>query len=235
MSRPVLLITRPAGESSRSINIARSMGFDSILSPLFRIVSLPFEIPEKLPQALLFTSPRAPEHSVRQEPQLTAIPCWAVGKRTADAAREAGFTIAYEGVGDGLQPVKAAAAAGITSLLHLCGEAVAQPQPLTGIEVSRIPVYAAQPLPALSAEAAEELKAGRIFATMLFSGRTASHFSELLKEEGLARARHRIIAISPAAAAAAGDGWKAIHIAERPSLNEMLATASRVWQETADV
>lgn len=230
MTGPLLLLTRPAEEAERTAAAARAQGFRTLPAPLLRIDPLPFEVPEGPFDALLFTSARAPGLVAARAPALRAVPAYAVGARTAEEVDAGGFALAATGTDDGTAILAAIGAGGARRVLHLAGEATAPLAVPDGVELVRVPVYAARRVPALPPAARDVLARGRVFATLLFSARTARHFRQLLDEAGLEPAAHRIVVLSEAVAEGAGAGWGARAVAERPDLAGALAAARLLWQ-----
>ena len=63
---------------------------------------------------------------------------------------------------------------------------------------------------------------------MVHSPRAAQRFAELAAEQGLKRGQVTLIAISAAAAEAAGGGWKIVEHADQPTDDALLALARRL-------
>lgn len=148
-----------------------------------------------------------------------ALPCYAVGESTAEAARAAGFSDVRAGPSDGAAMLEAAAADGITTALHLCGRdhvALSDPR----IVVAAIPVYAAEPALGLPEGVEEAL-------VLLHSPRAAVRFASLAGER---RGRIRLAAISAQTAAAAGQGWASLDVAAGPRDPALLALAAKLCQ-----
>ncbi|MGL6042615.1 MAG: uroporphyrinogen-III synthase [Sandaracinobacteroides sp.] len=234
MSRPLLLLTRPAAETARTAAAAMAAGFDVLSFPLLEMEALDWEPPAGPFQAILFTSARAPALVADRAPGLVALPVYAVGPRTAEVAAAAGFRIAGQGLDDGVSAAKLAAGQGIASLLHLGGEDRAPLPAPQGLQITHVPVYAARRVEALSGEIRQALAAGRVLATLLFSARTARHFGSLVADAGLEPAALRVVVLSAAVAAAAGAGWASVAIAARPDVAAMLAASHSLWQGLAN-
>lgn len=234
MTRPLLIVTRPAEEAARTSAAAREAGFEPLVAPLLAIESVPWTLPKPLPDALLFTSARSPQLVADTAPGirslLRALPAYAVGARTAEIAAAAGFHVVAAGKGDGSDALALAARDGIGTLLHLAGKTTAALTVPDGLQLVRRAVYAAKRVGALPPQALETLRTGEAFAVLLFSARTARHFSGLVDAAGLDRAAVRLVALSPAVADAAGTGWRAIAVAAGPNLAEALAAARSLWQ-----
>lgn len=231
MSRPRLLLTRPARESGATAAAALAAGFEVLQAPLLDIRPLPISLsPGADPDALLFTSAHAPALAGASHPELKTIPAYAVGPATAAAATAAGFEVAATGQSDGSAIVARAAADGRRHLLHLAGEATAALAIPPGLGLTRVPVYAADLAPCLPAAALRAFREDSLLATLLFSPRTARHFRTLLDAAAIEAGGQRIVAISAAAADAAGTGWRACCIAAAPTTQQALAAAHALWQ-----
>lgn len=227
-----LLLTRPLDEVARTTAAAQAAGFAVCVAPLLEIRPLAAHLPEELPEAVLFTSPRAPA-MVAGHAGLRAVPAFCVGPRTAAAARAAGFDVVWAGASDGNAVLREISRRGIGKVLQLCGrnriELVVPP----GVNLAHRAVYEAVTIDSLPPRALAALQDGRIFAVTLFSPRTAAHFAQLLAAAALAPAALRLVALSANVAAAAGSGWRAVAIAARPTTDSLFA-AARQLREAAD-
>ena len=231
MTRPCLLLTRPAEEAAGTAEAARLAGFDTLAAPLLEIVPIEWSVPaDAAPDSLLFTSARAPHLVALCRPDLRGLPAYAVGPNTAAAVSRAGFRLVSAGETDGSAIVARAAAEGVRNLLHMAGEQAARLDVPEGIRLTRVPVYAARLAADLPEAALEALRSGAVFATLLFSPRTAAHFRHLLDQHRLVAGAQRIIALSSAVAEAAGDGWQDVGVAASPTREQALAAAMALWQ-----
>jgi uroporphyrinogen-III synthase len=216
MSRP-LLVLRPEPGASATAARVRAMGREAVVAPLFTVGAVPWEMPSEPPQALLLTSANAVRQGGAGLVALTGLPVYAVGAATAEAARAAGFMAIVSGEADAAAIVARAARDGVTHLLHLAGRAhraVVHP----GLTVDRRIVYAAEPVAALP-EAARAVLPGAV--ALLHSPRAAALFARLADPSDV-----MIAAISPAALAAAGPGWRAGVAAPLPTDASLLAVAA---------
>ena len=208
---------------------ASAAGFEAVAAPLLQIEPLEWTVPPGWPDAILFTSARAPGLAARRAPALLDIPAYAVGQRTAAAAVSAGFRLTGEGLGDGSAILAAMARDGRREILHLAGADTAPLDIPDGVRLVRVPVYAARLVSALPPAAVNALSGGA-FATLLFSARTARHFRALAEAAGIEPQGQRIVCLSAAVAEAAGGGWGGIGIAAVPALDAALAAALCLWQ-----
>lgn len=230
MNRPRLLITRPADEAARTAEAAEQAGFEAVLAPLLLMEPVGATPPSARPDAILFTSPRAPQRLAAIAPALLGCPAYTVGARTAQAARIAGFAVGGEGEGDGNAALQLAAAQGNRVILHPRGEdhiALAVPADIT---LTALTVYRARAVEALPADIISQLASGEILATLLVSPRTARLFADLVLQAGLHRSSLHLVALSANVAKGAGPDWGGMAVAQSPTLAQAFAAAHRLWQ-----
>lgn len=199
-----VLVTRPADLGQATADRLTALGHEPVLLPLLIPRALDWHAPDAPFDALLFTSPQAPALAGPKLARYLALPAYAIGDRTADAARAAGFADVRVGRGEGRR-------------LHLSGRDVAPSDPDEG--VTRVPVYAAELAdPELTRAAMRDLTFNWV---LLFSARTAAHFASLAESP----ADLSIAAISGRALAAAGPGWRRAVAATEPTESGVLAAA----------
>ncbi|PSJ41600.1 uroporphyrinogen-III synthase [Allosphingosinicella deserti] len=212
-----LLILRPEPGASETARRARSLGMDPVIAPLFEIRPRSWKVPDGHFDALLLTSANA----ARNAGQMPDLPCYAVGEATADAARGAGLAEVIAGPSDGQAALALAAAHGHKRILHLCGrEHIAAEH--SGVTVVRHIVYAAEAAPELPANARAVLAGSAV--VMLHSPRAARLLSMLVPDRSVIR----IVAISAAAADAAGSGWASIDVPAMPRDEALLELAAQL-------
>jgi uroporphyrinogen-III synthase len=210
-----LLIVRPRPGAEETAARARALGLEPIVAPLFETRPLDWVTPDPHRfDAILLTSANAARLGGDGLLPLLTLPCYAVGERTAEAARAAGFADVRTGPSDGAALAAMAERDGTRSMLHLGGRDHAA----IGNAV-HIAVYASEPTGALPADLA-----GMI--VLLHSPRAASRFAGLAADRGTIV----IAAISAQAAAAAGGGWKEVAIAAAPRDEALLELAAKLCQ-----
>src|SRR6478736_3745261 len=95
-----VLVTRPEPGASRTARRLQQAGFQPVLLPLTKTVALPAEVglvPDDV-LAVAVTSANAVRHAPKEVIEaLAALPCHAVGPRTAEATRKMGFSSVIEG------------------------------------------------------------------------------------------------------------------------------------------
>ncbi|HEU4704356.1 MAG TPA: uroporphyrinogen-III synthase [Sphingomicrobium sp.] len=218
------MVVRPEPGASATLERARAIGLEAVAMPLFEVGPVAWTMPDPARfDGLLLTSANAVRNGGPGLGELRGLPAYAVGEATAAAAIEAGFAVAASGDG-GVERLLGGLPAGLR-LLHLCGEhrtAVTASQELTAV-----PVYRSAELP--RPQGFERIE-GQVVA--VHSPRAGKRLAELA--ESVDRARVRIAAISPAAAAAAGPGWERCEAAETPGEAALLALAARLCDNRSE-
>lgn len=220
-----LLVLRPQPGAAATAERAATLGFEVTVAPLFTTTALPWDPPSPAGyDALMLTSANAVRLGGQGLATFHAMRVFAVGEATAVAARAAGFAQVEAGSSDAVALLAQMAAAGVRRALHPGGREY-RDAGHPAIHIDRIPVYAADPVAELPDAAAAALAGGA--TAMLHSPRAASLFASFVDD----RSRTPIATISAAAADAAGRGWAAIAIAERPDDSALLAAAVRLCDQ----
>ena len=234
-----LLVTRPEPDATETAAALAALGHSVLVEPLTRIVFLPPPDIAFRPAAIVFTSRNAVRALVGW-PQVSKwrdTTVFAVGEKTAIAAREAGFTNVRTGGGDVARLVEAIAGAfdptGGT-ILHLAGRDRAGDLEgrlgARGFDVITMEVYAAVAVGELTAGVRQALARGAIDGALFFSRRAASIFGDLLREAGLAEALHgvTVYAISDSAAEPLRPfSPVGVRIASSPDAESLIASIAR--------
>lgn len=226
-----LLILRPEPGAAATAARAEAAGFAVMTTPLFVVRPRDWTPPDPaMLDAVLLTSANAVRHAGPALAAFTGLPAFAVGAATAEAARAAGFRLVHVGEANADSLAGQAVTAGIGRALHLAGR---EHRPLTrdGLLVETRIVYAAAAARALSPDAVAALRGGAV--ALLHSPRAAALFRALVEAAGLAPDRLAVAAISPAALAAAGEGWHAVASAAAPTDDALLAAAARLCDQGA--
>jgi uroporphyrinogen-III synthase len=214
-----VLILRPEPGATASAARARAIGLTPVVAPLFDVVPLAWSPPAPgRHDAIFLTSAHAPRLAGGGLAALRMLPTYAVGEATAEAARGAGFADVRTGPADGAALLALAAADGIRNALHLCGR---DHLPLRhpDLQVEPREVYAA-----VERDGPLDIPLGAV--ALLHSPRAATLFARRVA----ARAAIRLAAISPATAAAAGEGWAAVGVAAEPRDEAVLEVARLLCQ-----
>ena len=228
-----LAVTRPQDDSERTAAALRARGHDVLVAPLMQVEPVAAEIRASW-AAVIVTSANAPgaiaTHPARAA--LIKLPVFAVGRRSADACRQAGFTEVITAGGDvrdliRLIVARRADAAG--PLLYLAGEDRAADLigELTarGIAAEMAVIYRAASAP-FPAELIVALKAGEIDAVLHFSRRSADNYLAGAAQAGVAKqalaVRHFCLS-AQIAEPLVGAGAGRIAIAKRPDEASLIA------------
>jgi uroporphyrinogen-III synthase len=227
-----ILILRPQPGADATADLARNMGMEPLVFPLFTIEPLAWEIPDCAEyDALLLTSANAVRAIASQIGALRTLPVHTVGPATAQAARDAGFMVASCGQADARAALANATAAGHSRLLWLTGADHIALEPPSNGSLDILPVYQSRGVEAGNAmiEAVQDCA-----VVALHSARAARHFTALTDAAGINPSRITIVALSPAIAHAAGTGWRAVLAAETPEDVALLRLASGFITATPD-
>ncbi|MEP7004864.1 MAG: uroporphyrinogen-III synthase [Sphingomonas bacterium] len=219
MTRP-LAVLRPEPGNTATADRIEALGLQPIRLPLFAVRALSWTPPDPADHdALLLTSANALRFAGLDLADLLSLPVLAVGEKTAESARLAGFDVMAAGNTDSAAMLALASARGLSRVLHLGGRdrAIEPNGPVT----RAIPVYASEEVPV----AAERIERLRGATALLHSARAAAGLGALVDTHGIARSEIAIAALSLAVAAAAGTGWAAIAIAAAPTDAALIAAA----------
>lgn len=213
-----LVVVRPEPGLSATLALARKMGLPAEGAALFAIRPRRWAPPDPSAiDALLIGSANAIVHGGPALADFAEKPVHAVGRKTADAARAAGFRIASVGSG-GLQEVLGAVRAP-QRLLRVAGAKHVALEPPPGVAVTTVIAYESVPL-AMPESLALRLRDGGV--VLLHSGEAGRHFARECDRHGIARKCLTLAALAPRIAEAAGTGWRAVHVAPSPEDAELL-------------
>lgn len=185
-----VLVVRPPTESVRTVRRLAGRGIAAIAAPASRIVPVDADLPEGCAAIVVTSANAVPAIAAREA--LKALPLYAVGERTAAAARVEGFvTVASAAGAVGDLAILVASRQGLADgpLLYACGRDTAGDLEGTlrraGFEVRKAVVYEAVAAEALPEAAIEALASGHVSAVLLYSPRGARLFGELVAAAGL--------------------------------------------------
>ncbi|MEZ5656324.1 MAG: uroporphyrinogen-III synthase [Sphingobium sp.] len=221
-----VVICRPQPGADASAARARTHGLIPVIYPLFSIEAIEWAPPDpRAFDAVMLTSANATRHAGANLMLYRERPIFAVGDATAKAANNAGLSdvqIAGPNAGALAQDIERA---GYRNILHLCGAEV-RPFDPGALNITRMPVYRTVEAGDATGLAAT-LESGSIILT--HSPKAAARLEALVP----ASARHdlSLIAISQAALAAAGTGWRDAQATDEPTDSAMLALAHQICQE----
>lgn len=224
-----VIILRPQPGADTTAARAREMGFEPLILPLFTVEPLAWEPPDPTRfEALMLTSANAARHAGPELARYAHLPLYAVGEATARTVRQIGLEPVAVGEAGAAVLLDMLRAAGRRHVLHLCGADVTDADGV-GLEITRIPVYRAVEN-SETQDLANQLNPGDII--FLHSPRAGSRLAALVAPKG--RGGLSVIAISPAALAAAGNGWAGATSAPSPTDAAMLALALELCHKSTD-
>lgn len=224
-----ILITRPLEDYAETAAMVSASGFDPVACPMLRVEPVTHPDPEPgRYQALVFTSPRGVTH-LDAVPGLKELPVYTVGDRTAEAARQAGYT-KVTSAGADLNALEALLFLENLSpdkpLLHVCGEDVVRPITVPGRRFESLVVYRAVQAEDLPAPALAVIQDRSPYAVMFYSARTADAFAKAVKQQGLQSQFMTTRALCLADTmieSLRGLPWRSILVAQRPDRSGMQA------------
>lgn len=224
MPRP-LAVLRPEPGNAATARRIEALDLTAIRLPLFEVRALAWTPPDPARfDALIITSANAVRHGGAALGLYRHLPVFAVGRATADAARAAGFAVRATGTDNAAALVAEARHHGVIHALHLSGREVGEVGDDGGSIAQRIPVYASEACEVTPAGLAT--LAGSV--ALVHSPRAGSRLAELIEGSGVPRATIHLAAIGARAAEAAGPGWAAVALADRPTDDALIAAAHRL-------
>lgn len=219
----MIFAIRPEPGLQATLQRARELGLAIIGRPLFDVVGLQWDPPPADEfDALLLGSANAIRHGGEALDLYRQLPVHAVGEKTAEEAREAGFEIAHVGEG-GLQKV-VDAVKGEIRFLRLAGAEHVPLRHPKRIAITTRTVYEVRAIPITGSDEVS-LRAAEP-CVLLHSGAAAAHFAAECEKRGLDKGRIALACLAPRIARAAGPGWRACKIAPQPDDTALLALAA---------
>ncbi|CAN7200607.1 uroporphyrinogen-III synthase [Mesorhizobium sp. LjNodule214] len=187
-----VLVTRPEPGATRTMRRLQDMGFQPTLLPLTETVALPVDA-RAAPSdaAVAVTSANAVRHAPEELiAALAALPCLAVGNRTAEAARKAGFLSVSEGPGDAAALADAIAAGySAGTIAYLTGRvrfpAFEEQLMAAGVEVRAIETYDTVALEYSDTDLLARLSSRPVEAVLLYSAKAAAATQALINRPAL--------------------------------------------------
>ena len=235
--RPCLMLTRPVSDSARFAAQAQAAGWQGavLIAPLLEIVLLPLDVTTlRSARTLVLTS----QHAVRALSLATDARdwvVWAVGPRTAQEARAAGFAVVHQSGGDAKAllddlthsppPAPVVHLRGRHAAADIAAALQAQGQDATAV------VSYEQVARPLSEQAQARLRQGGDVVLPVFSPRSGRLLADAITEIVPASTRLHLIAISKAAAdAVAIIPVATCHIAAHPDARSMCDALASMQQ-----
>jgi uroporphyrinogen-III synthase len=230
-----LLVTRPEPDARRTAAVLRARGHEVRIAPLLEIEPIrDADLGAPAWHAVVMTSANA-ARAIAAHPRLAelrSLPVLAVGRRTAQAAREAGFADVASADGDAEDVARLAVGrfARNAVLVHLTGRDragdLAEALARRGIELRVVEVYRARAAQHLPAPISAALAADEIDGVLHFSRRSAETYLGCASREHIAEAALRPAHFCISAQAAeplARAGAAKLLIAPQPQEEALLA------------
>lgn len=232
-----VLVTRPEPGASRTARRLEALGFQPVLLPLTETSAWPVETSLGGDAvAVAVTSANAVRHAPKAlVAALAGLPCHAVGKRTAEACRAAGFLAVTEGPGDAeaLADAIAGSLAG-KAIVYLCGRVrfpvFEQRLAAAGAHVQAIETYDTTAIDHDNADVVGRLSGRPIEAALLYSAKASAALAGLIERPTL---RHlfektQFLALSTRVAEPMeGVAGNRVRIASKPEEDALLALLSQ--------
>ena len=234
-----LLITRPADDAARMAQDVAALGYVPVICPLFAVQPQPFIPPVAPPDTLVVTSQHAVPWlqngaTARDFPR--NLTCLAVGERTGQALRNAGFTNVRVAGGDVsalLALILAQPPVKWGKIFYVRGDVVAHDLAVTlgaqGYHIAEQVAYvmAEQVMPPQLAQFWQQSSGGVV---TLFSVRAADafarHIRQIQAEDNAAK--HAVLCFAPGVLNSVRFlPWRAMHVSVQPRMRCMLDALAR--------
>ena len=229
-----LLVTRPDPQGEQTVAALHERGHEVTSAPLLKIETQSADFGDARWTAIAVTSANAiraiASHSRLAE--ISALPVFAVGNRTAQAAQEIGFTnvISAEGDADALAALVAETLPPESTLLYLAGEDRAGDLAAGDAPVVTVVAYRAVKVQHFAPEVAAALARREVDGVLHFSTRSAQAYLDCASRDGIldaALAPLHVCISRQVAQPLAAAGAAAIRIAPRPDESAMIELVGR--------
>jgi uroporphyrinogen-III synthase len=239
-----ILVTRPQPDNDSTVAALRARGLVALPAPMLRFEKVVFQDDADAHYGAVIVTSANALRAIDGQPvkdSLLKLPLFAVGERTAEAARELGFSNVISADGDAtalrelmVESVKAKTLKKTSTLLYLAGADLARDLAgelgERGFNVVTHTTYRMAPVADLPREVSAAFAAGRIEAVLHYSRRSARAFFDAA---GLAGVEISALAVphcclSDSVASVARDaGATQVMVARSPDENALLAALDR--------
>lgn len=222
-----LLVTRPEPDATRTTQMLRTRGHEVLVAPLLQTQTIDVEFSGPYAAVLMTSANAARALSVHSRVgELTNLPAFTVGARSAEAARVAGFgdAVSANGALADLVTLVASRLAGRSErLLYLAGEDragdLAGDLAARGLPVETAVIYRAVAAERIPAELKQALSNAQLDGALHYSRRSVSTLIELSRPAGVLNAllnlAHYCLS-DEVAAALRNAGARRVSVAPRP-------------------
>ena len=229
-----VLVTRPEPDAGDTARRLAALGCVPDVFPLTRMHVTRVRLPEPTGLSGLIVTSANALRALAERGALEAyraLPLFAVGARTAAAARAAGFAEVTSAGGDAAMLIDLVSAhAGAGTYFYPAAEETARNLPkalaASGRLVIAARVYRMEPVPRLDPAVAARLEAGELAAALVYSRRAAMLFAELTELVLSPRRRRELTLVclsENVAAPLVSHGFVRIVLADFPSEEAMMA------------
>lgn len=180
-----ILVTRPQPDNERTVAALRAKGYQALAAPMLRFEKVPLSLADDTDfGAVIVTSANALRGLAGQPlaERLVHLPVFAVGERSAEAARDAGFRDVISAGGDAadLRDLLRARATATAPLLYLAGADLARDLATElgarGLQVATHTTYRMAPVADLPDAIVQAFATGAMAAVLHYSRRSARAF-----------------------------------------------------------
>ena len=235
-----ILVTRPIDVAKKMAEHLRSEGFECVLDPMLipvRAENVTF-MDRGAEDGFIFSSPRGVRYFVEAASNLNLdLPVWCVGDKTAEMARQNGFTNIHAGEGDSFDLADLIVAESKTpaKLLHPCGADVQnrfyKTLKTADIEVVPLQVYTMETAPRMQEDALVKIRTDDVYAVLFFSTRTAEALLKLAAQQHISSHTKNMIAVcirQNVANALEAKDWSAIAVSQEKTEDSMIETLKQL-------
>lgn len=189
-----VLVTRPQPDADATASALRARGHDVLVAPMLTFEPRPLKLDSDTRFAAIIVTSGNALRALAGDPAieaLRALPVYAVGEKTADVAREAGFSKVISADGDAAQLRDLIAKRGKPGdpLLYLAGADlagdIAGELGARGFTVVTQTTYRMVPAEILPASAADAIANGRMTGVLHYSRRSARAFATAARASGV--------------------------------------------------
>jgi len=239
-----ILVTRPQPDNDATSAALRAQGYGVLPAPMLRFEQVALQDDADAHYGAVIVTSANALRAIADQPvtrSLLKLPLFAVGERTAEAAREMGFKQVVSANGDAsalrdlmVDSVKAKTLKKSATLLYLAGADLARDLAgelgERGFDVVTHTTYRMAPVPALPAEVIAAFAAGGVEAVLHYSRRSARAFFAAAGTAGVEISALAIphICLSDQVASVARDAGAAhVVVAKSPDENALFAALDR--------
>jgi uroporphyrinogen-III synthase len=194
-----ILVTRPQPDNAATVAALRAKGFEVLPAPMLRFEPVAFQDDSDAGYGAVIVTSANALRAVADQPALSRLkelPLFAVGERTAEAARETGFRNVVSADGDGsalrdlmVASVRAKTVKKTTTLLYLAGADLARDLAgelgERGFNVVTQTTYRMAPIVNLPRDVCDAFAENRVEAVLHYSRRSARAFLDAARAGGV--------------------------------------------------